>query len=256
MWMLVWLGKPLLYVMAFAVGARVFARWGPHYAWPAWLLVVLAALGRLAVGVPGGLLAVAADSDSHAASSAILLVLGFALWLFAARVVFRKAPVSRLLLFACAAEAASGALDLLALAEVRTIVLLLSHATAIRRATGWASCIARIGRQVVPASGGARNVAGFAEQKGSSPRAARVQAGDRASRRGRADAAPTPQIGCAPCRLDPGRVSTLPTTNAPAGRAERLLLTSAGVMTTFRNDQIPTSAARGGPRPGGGREAR
>jgi hypothetical protein len=115
------LGKPLLYALAFVVGLRLFAASGPHHAARPWLIVLLATLGRLILGVPGGLAAMTVADGSFAVLAALLVGLGFGLWLLVARVTFRRAPLGGLVAFAAACELVSGTIDLLAWNAVQSI---------------------------------------------------------------------------------------------------------------------------------------
>jgi hypothetical protein len=120
---LMWCAKPLLYLALVAACARLVASYGPHRKAPAWQVIGLATLGRLAAGMPGGLLAVAVAGEEAnlAAFAAIVFVLGFALWLGTAKLAFPKAPLARLAAFAAVAEMLTATIDVLAFREVRSI---------------------------------------------------------------------------------------------------------------------------------------
>jgi hypothetical protein len=126
---LVWVFlKPLVYVLAFALLARELAELCPHATFrqrplPTWLVVGLAAVARIALGVPGGLLAMYAVGDQRSLLLFALMVmpLGALLWFFCARLAFRKAHTSTLTAFALLAELVTGAIDTWAFDEVRSI---------------------------------------------------------------------------------------------------------------------------------------
>jgi hypothetical protein len=121
--MLLWLAKPLLYLALFLACARLVAAHGPHRKAPTWQVVALATLGRLVLGVPGGLLAVAVAGEERSlyAFTAMVFTLGFALWLGAAKLAFPKAPLARLAAFAAFAEVLTATIDVLAFRELRSI---------------------------------------------------------------------------------------------------------------------------------------
>ena len=85
------LAKPVFYLVAFALAHRRFKAYGPHSKLPAWLVVVLASLTRVALGVAGFFI-VAAVTSSGGAFLGSLLVLGFLWWLLLAKAFFRHTP--------------------------------------------------------------------------------------------------------------------------------------------------------------------
>jgi hypothetical protein len=124
-WLLI---KPLFYVLAFALLARHLVELRPHATFrrrpvPTWLLVGIAALARIAVGVPGGILAVYAVGDQRplALFAAMVVPLGGLLWFFCARLAFHKAPTGTLIGFALLAELVTGAIDTWAFHDVQSI---------------------------------------------------------------------------------------------------------------------------------------
>jgi hypothetical protein len=122
---LFFLVKPVLYLIAFIVGAKLFARQGAPSQWPRWLVVGLATIGRLAAGVPVGIAAMSLVANDGSAISvrfaAVIFVFGFLLWLGVAKLAFRRTPLSSLALFAAVAEAISGTIDLWAWHDAQSI---------------------------------------------------------------------------------------------------------------------------------------
>ena len=119
------LGKPFWYLALLALAARYFAIDGPHWRWPTWAVVTLAALGRYGAGFAAyGMTSLAHQLfpqhvDRMATASFVLLVLcGLVLWWVTARVAFRRSPSARLWRFALFAELLSGAIDFWAWREV------------------------------------------------------------------------------------------------------------------------------------------
>lgn len=120
--------KPLLYVVAFTLLARRLVELRPHATFrqrplPTWLVVVLAAVARIALGVPGGIVAMYAVGDQRplVLFALMLIPVGALLWFFCARLAFRKAPTSTLTVFALFAELVTAAIDTWAFDEARSI---------------------------------------------------------------------------------------------------------------------------------------
>lgn len=113
--------KPLFYILAFALAAMRFERFGPHWKAPTWLVVALAAAARVALGLLSGFIAATVGKDSYVLFGAVIFTLGFALWLGVARLAFGRAPWSGLLVFALVSELVSGTLDVLMWHEVQSI---------------------------------------------------------------------------------------------------------------------------------------
>ncbi len=112
--LLLFLAKPLLCLVAFAGFARYVEPEGPHWNAPAWLLIALARVGRLAAGMLGRYFAVPAYSVSPVSSTTLIVLFGFGWWLASARVAFQHAPFSKALRFAVLAELVSGTIDVVA----------------------------------------------------------------------------------------------------------------------------------------------
>jgi hypothetical protein len=114
MWILAFLAKPLLYVAAFAVAAAALPAPGAPPRPRVWLRVLLAACGRLLVGVAIGIVAVLAAGGAAGSATRLLafvLPLGFLAWLGVARLAFPGGSLGRALAFAAVAEAMSGTID-------------------------------------------------------------------------------------------------------------------------------------------------
>jgi hypothetical protein len=115
--LLAYLLKPFVYVAAFWIAMAVFRKHGAHAGFggkpmAGWSLVVLATVARLALGVPVGMFAVFLIGDaSRLGMFAIIVPLGFLLWLCCARVAFPRAPLGGVAAFALAAEVVSGGID-------------------------------------------------------------------------------------------------------------------------------------------------
>jgi hypothetical protein len=127
MGLLAFLVKPALYFVAFAIAHAAFKAYAPHLSMGGkplgkWALIILAGFLRILVGVPGGLLAATvATTASIPLFAAIVVPLGFVLWLGCAKLAFPRTPWSRLLVFALAAEVVVGAIDIWAMYELSTI---------------------------------------------------------------------------------------------------------------------------------------
>ena len=121
--LLAWFAKPFLYVALCIAGAKLFASYGPHHKAPTWLVVALATIGRMAAGVPGGILATGSlgHDESLVAFTVVIFALGFALWLGTAKLAFPKTPPARLAAFAAVAEILIATIDVLAWKEARSI---------------------------------------------------------------------------------------------------------------------------------------
>jgi len=115
------LTKPLWYLILFALAARYFTDYGPHWRLPTWMIVVLATLVRYGAGFGPGMLAMGANHISPVLFGVILFGCGFALWLGVARVAFRRAPLAELVGFAVLGEVVSAGIDLLAWREISNI---------------------------------------------------------------------------------------------------------------------------------------
>jgi hypothetical protein len=121
-------GKPIWYAIVFALAARSFALDGPHWRWPNWAIVLLAALARYALGFVGfGLSALArwalggSGPAAAVATFGLPVVCGLVLWWLVARAAFRRTPPSRLWRFAIFGELLSGAIDYWAWRELSSI---------------------------------------------------------------------------------------------------------------------------------------
>jgi hypothetical protein len=112
------LAKPVFYVVAFALAHSRFKAYGPHSKLPAWLAVLLASLARIALGV-AGFFAVAAFTSSEGAFLGSLLGLGFLWWLLVAKAFFRHTPPRQLVVFAVIAEAMSALIDYLTMVDMQ-----------------------------------------------------------------------------------------------------------------------------------------
>lgn len=117
MGLLLFLVKPALYVAAFWIALAVFRHFGPLGGFggrplAGWLLVGLASVGRLVIGIPVGTAAVfLAGNDSRLLMFALIVPVGFVLWLVTARLAFPRAPLGSLAVFALGAEVVSGGID-------------------------------------------------------------------------------------------------------------------------------------------------
>jgi hypothetical protein len=115
---LLFLLKPVFYVVAFTLAHVRFKAHGPHTKLAGWLAVLLATLMRIALGV-AGFFALMALSNSGAAYWVGIFVLGFLWWLLVAKVFFRRAPNTRLIAFAVVAELMSATIDYLTIVDLQ-----------------------------------------------------------------------------------------------------------------------------------------
>jgi hypothetical protein len=107
--------KPILYLVAFIVGAKLFAKWGPHSKWPVWLVIPIAALGRWLMGVFNLIVAFAlagSNTQFNPLSATTLFVIGYMLWLGVAGPTFRRAPFRWVALFAVLCDVMSTGIDI------------------------------------------------------------------------------------------------------------------------------------------------
>jgi hypothetical protein len=126
MGILLWLGKPLLYLAFCAVADRRTSAEGPHWGAPRWVVVVAAALARAAAGAASFALTLALFEGAfatgrHLVLQMLMIAFGLGWWLLALRVAFRKAPRAKLLAMAVAFEVVIGAIDVLAWHDVQSI---------------------------------------------------------------------------------------------------------------------------------------
>jgi hypothetical protein len=120
--LILFMTKPIWYLLAFTLAARYFASCGPHWQLRTSAVVVLATIVRYGAGWGSGMLATALGrSIGHGLFFVILIGCGLALWWLVARIAFRRAPTTELLEFAVLAEVISLGIDLLALREVSHI---------------------------------------------------------------------------------------------------------------------------------------
>jgi hypothetical protein len=112
-----WFLKPLLYLAAFALGAKWFARSGPHHPQSVGVVVLVATVARVVAGGVGGGIAAVASGGNKGVFYAVLLVCGLASWFAVAALAFKKSPKGAIFLFALCTEAVSITIDALAATE-------------------------------------------------------------------------------------------------------------------------------------------
>jgi hypothetical protein len=115
---MIFLLKPIFYLLVFTFGALWLKSDGPHWRLPNWQIVTLATIVRYAAGwgVFWGVFLLfhmvrKSDTLSSTAMLQIIIAFGFALWWLTARVAFRRAPRTKLLLFALLGELLSASID-------------------------------------------------------------------------------------------------------------------------------------------------
>ncbi len=124
MGVLVFLAKPLIYLLAFVAATKLWKAHAPHTRLGPVATVVLATLTRLLAGGVGGGVAGLLGGDAFAGSwsfRGILVSLGFVMWLGTTVLFFRKAPRRQVFGFAVVAETVSAAIDLWAIASLGSL---------------------------------------------------------------------------------------------------------------------------------------
>ena len=124
MGILLWLLKPVMYAVVLAIGTGAFAKSGPHYAKPAWLVVAAATAARVLLGMLGAVVAygiAGASRENDNLLYVLLFACGFVSWFVTAKVAFRKGSMPGVLAFAIAAELFSMLVNWLAIRSLNSI---------------------------------------------------------------------------------------------------------------------------------------
>jgi len=102
--------KPLFYVLAFAVAQARFKAYGPHSKLSRWATVVLASLSRIVLGVVG-FFVIWRYAESGYGFYVSVFGLGFVWWVAVATFFFQRTPPKQIVAFAVIGEILSAAID-------------------------------------------------------------------------------------------------------------------------------------------------
>ena len=122
MGIVLWLGKPVLYIAMFWIAAALLRRHFPARRGAVALRGIGGGLGRLAIGaLLGFVFTVLSDSIPREALYGAFFLCGSVAWVAVAAMAFRGAPLRPILVFAMLGEAIGGGIDAWAFHELSHI---------------------------------------------------------------------------------------------------------------------------------------